>query len=77
MLLNAYKIMIEKAKKELDEEGYGLPYHLREAGDMIEPTIKLFEKHDTDKAFRWFGFIQGVLYSSGAYSIPEIKGHNK
>jgi hypothetical protein len=30
-----------------------------------------------EKKFRWLGFIQGVLWSFGDYSIEEAKGMNK
>lgn len=30
-----------------------------------------------EKAFRWLGFIQGVLWSHGVYSINEMRNHNR
>jgi len=30
-----------------------------------------------DKANRWLGFIQGVLWVLGIYSIPELQEHNR
>jgi hypothetical protein len=48
--------------------------HLR----IMIPKVKEFV-HDNrrDKAFRWLGFIQGVFWSEGYYSIEELKNHNK
>jgi hypothetical protein len=30
----------------------------------------------TEKAMRWLGFIQGVLWANRLYSIDELKDHN-
>lgn len=30
-----------------------------------------------EKAFRWLGFVQGVLYAKNIFSISEMKQHNK
>jgi len=29
-----------------------------------------------DKVFRWLGFIQGVLWIMGVYTVEELKEHN-
>lgn len=31
---------------------------------------------DTDKAGRWLGFIQGVLWTAGVYAVEELRLHN-
>jgi hypothetical protein len=42
------------------------------------PRVKNFVTEGRlDKAFRWLGFIQGVLWAQGIYSIDEMKTHNK
>jgi hypothetical protein len=30
-----------------------------------------------DKAFRWLGFLQGVLWCEGIYTITEMASHNR
>jgi len=30
-----------------------------------------------EKAFRWLGFIQGCLWSTGHYTLDELKNHNR
>ena len=30
-----------------------------------------------EKANRWLGFIQGVLWAAGSHSIDEMRSHNK
>lgn len=30
-----------------------------------------------EKAFRWLGFVQGCLWSTGQYSLEDLKNHNR
>jgi hypothetical protein len=32
---------------------------------------------EEDKANRWFGFLQGMLWAAGLFSISELKEHNR
>jgi hypothetical protein len=32
---------------------------------------------DLDKANRWLGFIQGVLWANGMYTIDDMREHNR
>ncbi len=36
-----------------------------------------FTEEDEGKANRWLGFIQGVLWSGGVYTIDEMREHNR
>ena len=40
-----------------------------EIDKMLEESIHL------DKPFRWLGFLQGVLWTYGIYSIDDLRGH--
>lgn len=44
---------------------------------MCERTKEFIKQDKLDKANRWLGFIQGVLWTRGIFSIDEIQGHNK
>ena len=33
--------------------------------------------HIWEKAMRWLGFIQGVLFAKGVYTIDEMREHNR
>ena len=35
------------------------------------------EDGNEDKAMRWLGFCQGVLHSTGAFSLDELKKHSR
>ncbi len=30
-----------------------------------------------EKAFRWLGFVQGVLWAHGIYTLEDLKNHNR
>lgn len=50
---------------------------LNEAYWMCGEVRKLVRQGRWSKALRWIGFIQGVLWMSGIYSITELKVHNR
>lgn len=40
--------------------------------------IREFVSNDqTGKAFRWLGFIQGVLFCLGLYTLKELRDHSR
>lgn len=44
---------------------------------MCEEAISLVNQGRLEKAFRWLGFIQGVLWMSGINSIDDLKEHSR
>ncbi len=41
-------------------------------------SIELFVREGRiEKAFRWLGFAQGILWTLGSFSIEELGEHNK
>jgi len=54
-------------------------YKPKQDGQELEKVLYMIEKMETlelNKAFRWLGFIQGVLYCKGIFSIKELKNHS-
>ena len=43
---------------------------------MLEKMIVFAEEGKDGKAYRWLGFVQGVLWSDGIYSIDDMREHN-
>ena len=43
---------------------------------MCDETIALAKAGRTEKAFRWLGFVQGVLWSSQWFTLKELKTHS-
>lgn len=44
---------------------------------MCKKGILLAEEGSLDKAFRWLGFVQGVLWALSIYPIHDLKNHNR
>lgn len=68
--------------KKLDREGGSFPHEnlsipLQHVKTMIPKTIDFFRHNRREKGFRWLGFIQGVLWTQGVYTIDEMKNHNR
>lgn len=50
---------------------------MREMLDAIAQIQHGTERHlKIEKLMRWLGFMQGVLWSKGIYSIDELRAHN-
>lgn len=44
---------------------------------MPPKIIQFVDEGRLDKAFRWLGFMQGVLWMMGDYSIDDLANHNR
>lgn len=44
---------------------------------MLSEIPFLLEDGKIEKVNRWVGFIQGVLWSNGQFSIDEMREHNR
>ena len=45
---------------------------------VLEARLKdeAIERRNTEKAMRWLGFIQGMLFYTGHYTIDEMRAHS-
>lgn len=43
--------------------------------NMCDNIMRLYDE-DTEKAMRWVGFMQGVLWAHGSFSLNEMREHN-
>jgi hypothetical protein len=55
---------------EADASLYHLAY-------MCDEAIVLVRDGRQEKAFRWLGFIQGVLFSEGIFTLDDLKNHSR
>jgi len=44
---------------------------------MLNKMEVFIKEGRIEKTFRWLGFIQGCLYSTGQYSLEDLKNHNR
>lgn len=73
--LDRYSINIKKVIKFNPNQKFYEKYN--HISEMI-PKIKTFlNENNTEKANRWLGFIQGVLWMDEWYTLDELKDHNK
>ena len=44
---------------------------------MLDKMQEFLDQGRVDKAFRWLGFVQGVLWSNYIFTIEEMANHNR
>jgi hypothetical protein len=44
---------------------------------MCPEILAALEAGDRDKAMRWLGFAQGVLWAQGVYAVAELREQNR
>lgn len=84
-LMDQYQELLESRGAKLKEfEDYNNKYKdyssleiLGYALFMVEGIRKFVEAGDIDKANRWLGFLQGVFWAEGLFSINEMRDQNR
>lgn len=57
----------------LDGEVHGLEH----CHGMLDKMVEFVREGRMEKAFRWLGFIQGVLWATRVYPLTDLKNHNR
>jgi hypothetical protein len=66
-----------------DQQSYQMGAQLSHALWMLGELAGMAERlepwaiRDGERAQRWLGFVQGVLWAQGVYSIDELRAHVK
>lgn len=65
-----------------EKQDHGIPIAssrevLAHCHGMLDEMLGYLDEGRTEKVFRWLGFIQGCLWSSGKQTISELKNHNR
>lgn len=76
--MTIFKVLevITKYEDRLTEEGVMILPRERHLLSMFQKMRQLAAEERTEKLMRWLGFVQGVLWVRGYYSIDELKAHN-
>lgn len=45
--------------------------------DMCREIPVFYTEGRVEKAMRWLGFVQGLLFSARTYTLDELKDHNR
>lgn len=53
--------------------GTALPH----CASMLPLMERMVQDGEMGKFFRWLGFLQGVLWTLGIYSLDEMRKHNR
>jgi hypothetical protein len=67
----------ERLKLQGCEPLQGDTFSLNHIAWMCYESAKHLETGKRDKAMRWLGFIQGVLWNSGLYDLQSLKNDNR
>lgn len=57
--------------------GTGRNDALKHAAWMCVEARRFLKRGRKDKAARWVGWIQGILWTSGVYSLGDLREHNR
>ncbi len=70
--------MAEKADHDDYPTRGGQVRHMLFMCDEIEKMLEgvVHDVAKQEKAMRWLGFMQGVLWSQGVYKLSEMRAHN-
>ena len=71
----------EKGIKPLDFPHGDMPNSKEEilahCHGMLDKIKDFVKEGRIEKAFRWLGFIQGCLWSTGQYPLEDLKNHSR
>ena len=72
-----YQVLDRYTKDCEDYEDDPFKLELDHVRQMIPQVREFVRQGRMEKAMRWLGFIQGVFWIIGMYTIQEMKDHNK
>lgn len=86
-LLDQYEQRLSDAKMAPADWPHGLPLtpadearaltHVQSMIPKMREFLQSPEPKHWDKVMRWLGFLQGVLWTFGWYTLEELKSHNR
>jgi hypothetical protein len=81
-LIAQYREHLEKLKAEnikIDYDAYSPSREdaLNHLLSMLPKMEEFIREGRREKFFRWLGFIQGVLWFSGEFSLNDLRNHNR
>lgn len=56
---------------------YGGTNALKHCAGMLDKMDGFIAEGRMDKVYRWLGFVQGVLWARGWFTLDTLKNHNK
>lgn len=68
---------IEPAKLPHDVLPQSVEQQLAHVCAMLPQMKEFVGEHRLEKAFRWLGFVQGVLWANQIFVLEDLKNHNR
>lgn len=68
---------ISKIDYPHDELLGGEVHGLEHCHGMLDKMVEFVREGRMEKAFRWLGFVQGVLWAVRVYPLTDLKKHNQ
>lgn len=78
-LIVKYREDLEKLEAEpilIEEKCYSQQQATDHAFAVLNQIEDLAENNQIEKAYRWLGFVQAILFINGNYSFKEINRHH-
>jgi hypothetical protein len=67
---------IPKRRCDFDHAPLGTVDSLAHLHNMLDQIEEFVAEERMGKAFRWLGFLQGVMWSHGFFTLNELRHHN-
>ncbi len=71
------KMGIDKADYPHDELLENTYMGLEHCYSMLDKMVEFVREGRMEKAFRWLGFIQGILWVEQEYTLTDLQNHNR
>lgn len=85
-VLDRYALDVEELRRHHPDSAAHLATMLPTMRGMLDTALRLGQGDDVmdfgpayaqrEKFMRWLGFVQGVFYAQGVYTIEQMKAHN-
>lgn len=81
-MLGVYERMFREHGIDRKDVSHGLRSpssadQLEHAHGMIRQMKTFVTEGQIDKAFRWLGFLQAILWVNGFFTLDELRSHNR
>lgn len=74
--LNEWQETYTPTRMDTSEFGVTPEASLSHAMWMCQTALSFIKEDEVDKAHRWLGCVQGMLYMSGTYTFDEMRAHS-
>lgn len=74
-VVDDYNSLLHPMAAPIDEQNGGT--QLQHARWMCQQIPTFLKENKMEKVNRWLGFVQGILWTNGLFSITQMREHNR